>query len=52
MIDRILDSTHGTHKFPSQHVVVMHGYYEKREHTLLVSEYLEGGELFNKIVQG
>jgi len=30
-------------------VVTMFDYYEKREHSLLVLEYLQGGELFSKV---
>ncbi len=29
-------------------ILVLVGYYETSLHTLLVTEYLEGGELFNK----
>jgi len=32
-----------------KHVMVMYGYYEKNDHTLLVTEYLRGGEIFAKI---
>jgi len=32
-----------------KYVMVMAGYYEKNDHTLLVTEYLRGGEIFAKI---
>lgn len=34
-----------------KYVMGMYGYYEKRDHTLLVTEYLSGGELFDKITE-
>ena len=34
-----------------KYVMRMHSYFEKREHTLLVTEYLAGGELFRTIAK-
>ncbi|XP_023339998.1 myosin light chain kinase, smooth muscle [Eurytemora carolleeae] len=31
--------------------MMMYGYYEKHDHTLLVTEYLRGGELFKQITE-
>ena len=34
-----------------KYVMQMYGYYEKKDHTLLVTEYLRGGELFKQITE-
>jgi len=46
-VKKLLRVQHDKEKY----VMAFHSYFEKREHTLLVTEYLAGGELFKKIAQ-